>query len=157
MKENVLDVLMYLFENYVDEDTDIEPDRDYLHAQLADAGFRNHEIDKAFDWLEGLASQPEEDDLAEVGYGPRVLSRHEEHRLDPACRGFLLTMEQKGVLSPTARERVLERVMALESEEVDLEQLKWVVMMVLFNLPGQEATYTWLEEMVFDDVAPRLH
>lgn len=157
MKENVLEVLMYLFENYVDEDTDIEPDRDYLHAQLTDAGFRHHEIDKAFDWLEGLASQPEEDTLAPVGSGPRVLSRQEEHRLDPACRGFLLTLEQKGVLSPLARERVLERVMALESEDVDLEQLKWVIMMVLFNLPGQEATYTWLEEMVFDDVAPRLH
>lgn len=157
MKENVLDVLMYLFENYVDEDTDIEPDRDYLHAQLSDAGFRHHEIDKAFDWLEGLASQPEEDTLAPVGDGPRVLSRQEEHRLDPASRSFLLTMEQRGVLDPTARERVLERVMALESEEVDLEQLQWVVMMVLFNHPGQETAYRWIEEMVFDDVAPRLH
>lgn len=30
-------------------------------------------------------------------------------------------------------------------------------MMVLFNQPGQETAYSWLEEMVFDDVAPRLH
>lgn len=157
MKENVLDVLMYLFENYVDEDTDIEPDRDFLQSQLVDAGFRNHEIDKAFDWLEGLSAEPHQEILGPVGAGPRIFAYQEEARLDPECRGYLLTLEQKGILSPEARERVLERVMALESEEVDLEQLKWVVMMVLFNLPGQESTIGWLEDMVFDDVPPRLH
>jgi Smg protein len=47
--------------------------------------------------------------------------------------------------------------MALESEDFDLDQLKWVVLMVLFNQPGHEAAYTWVEDLVFDDTVNCLH
>jgi len=33
--------------------------------------------------------------------------------------------------------------MALEQDEMDLDDLKWVVLMVLFNQPGSEAAYAW--------------
>ena len=56
MKENVLDVLMYLFENYIDEDQIAEPDRANLESRLVEAGFGNTEVSKAFDWLESLAT-----------------------------------------------------------------------------------------------------
>jgi Smg protein len=58
------------------------------------------------------------------------------------------------VLSPRARELVVERVMALDVEEISLEQLKWVMLMVLFNQPGQETAYDALEDMVLDQVVP---
>ena len=57
----------------------------------------------------------------------------------------------------TTRELVVDRVMALESEAIDLEQLKWVVLMVLFNQPGQETMFSWMEDFVFDREACRLH
>ena len=47
MKETVLDVLMYLFETFVDADDDPEPDRNELREELERAGFRNREIDRA--------------------------------------------------------------------------------------------------------------
>ena len=47
MKENVLDVLMYLFETYIDAEEDPEPDRHALRTELEDAGFHDREIDKA--------------------------------------------------------------------------------------------------------------
>ena len=47
MKESVLDVLMYLFEHYVDEDADLETDRDALHSALLQAGFPESEVAKA--------------------------------------------------------------------------------------------------------------
>jgi Smg protein len=62
-----------------------------------------------------------------------------------------------GVLTPTSRELAIDRAMALESEDFDLDQLKWVVLMVLFNQPGQEAAYTWVEDLVFDDAVNSLH
>lgn len=156
MKENVLDVLMYLFENYVDDDTDMEPDREVLASQLMDAGFADREINKAFDWLEGLANQ--DTDLKHRNpQAMRLFAERELERLGSDSRGFLLFLEQNGVLSPATREIVIERVMALESEEVDLEQLKWVVLMVMFNQPGQEAAYTWLEDVVLQDAPPYLH
>jgi Smg protein len=41
--------------------------------------------------------------------------------------------------------------MALELEEVDLTDLKWVVLMVLFNQPGQEAAFAWIESELLED------
>ncbi len=32
----------------------------------------------------------------------------------------------------------------------NLEDVKWVVLMVLFNQPGQEANYAWMEDLMFD-------
>ena len=49
------------------------------------------------------------------------------------------------------------RAMALESEDFDLDQMKWVVMMVLFNQPGEEAAYTWMEDLVLDSMTGSLH
>ena len=40
---------------------------------------------------------------------------------------------------------------------MDLEQLKWIILMVLFNQPGQEAAYAWMEDLVFEDTPGRLH
>jgi Smg protein len=47
--------------------------------------------------------------------------------------------------------------MALENDDFDIDQLKWVVLMVLFNQPGEEAAYTWLEDMVFENMTNCLH
>ena len=55
------------------------------------------------------------------------------------------------------RELVIDRVMALESEDIDLQQLKWVVLMVLFNQPGKEAFITWMEDIVMDDLNANIH
>ena len=35
-------------------------------------------------------------------------------------------------------------------DEITLEDMKWVVLMVLFNQPGQEANYAWMEDFMFD-------
>ena len=52
MKENVLDVLMYLFETYVDTEEEPEADQNELRDELARAGFGDPEIDRALDWLD---------------------------------------------------------------------------------------------------------
>ncbi|MFN2349068.1 MAG: DUF494 family protein [Thioalkalivibrio sp.] len=158
MKENVLDVLMYLFENYIDEDTEIEPDRIQLQDKLLEAGFPGAEIDRAFDWLENLANQennPLKQPLSNSAL--RVYTERETDRLDARSRGFLLFLEQNGVLDAATRELVIDRIMDLDAEEISLDQLKWVTLMVLFNRPDQEAAYTWLESMMFDLPPEFLH
>ncbi|MFB6259936.1 MAG: DUF494 family protein, partial [Thiohalorhabdaceae bacterium] len=39
MNENVLDILMYLFENYFSEPMEDEPDQRTLETELLEAGF----------------------------------------------------------------------------------------------------------------------
>ena len=69
MKENVLDVLMFLFENYLYDEPEEAPDRDSLEENLHQAGFTSGEITKAFNWLDGLAEQRHQPDHQRVHGG----------------------------------------------------------------------------------------
>jgi len=158
MKENVLDVLMYLFETYTDADTEPEPDRNALRDELERAGFHHGEIDRALEWLDGLAARDEDPAWqSPTERAIRVFSEEEFMRLDAACRGYIMYLEQIGILSPAQRELVIDRVMALGSEEVDIEQIKWVVLMILFSQPGQETAYARMEDLVFEDQVTAAH
>jgi Smg protein len=152
MKENVLDLLMYLFENYIYDEPEEEPDRESLGESLEEAGFSSGEIDRAFAWLDGLAEQRKLPELGGHENNPiRVYTDEESRRLDVHARGFILYLENVGVLDPLRREMVIDRLSALETEDISLEDLKWVILMVLFNQPGQEANYAWMEDLMFDE------
>lgn len=158
MKENVLDVLMYLFETYIDAEEEPEPDQNELRDELARAGFADSEIDRALDWLDGLAEK--QVDLTctrHTGHGTRVYNEVEHERLDTGCRGFITYLEQIGILSPPQREILIDRLLALETPDIDVEQIKWVVLMVLFSQPGQELAYARMEDLVFDESGGMLH
>ena len=66
-------------------------------------------------------------------------------------------LEHNGILDGVQRELVVDRVMALDQEEIDLDDLKWVVLMVLFNQPGQEAAFAWMESHMFEGEGEPLH
>lgn len=159
MKESLFDVLMYLFENYMDDDSPLYNDPEKLKAQLNDAGFRSTQINKAFNWLEDLAQGQEEraQPLTNDVHSIRIYSSSELKKLNTECRGFLLSLEQMDVIDPSVRELIIDRVMALEADEMDLDQLKWVVLMVMFNQPGFEAAYTWVESLVLDEMPANIH
>ena len=157
MKENVFDVLMYLFENYFYNEEELEPDRDVLASELSDAGFTRGEIHKAFRWLDGLAESRELPAEGAPDRAVRVFADVELGRLDVECRGFLLFLEQAGILTPASRELAIDRLMALDDEEIDLDTLKWVVLMILFSQPGQEEACAWMENLVFESAAQFLH
>ena len=158
MKENILDVLMYLFENYMNDDIEDDRDEETIRNELQQAGFHNRQISKAFDWLEGLTSLQDEVLIpAQHNVSIRVYTDEETERLDTEARGFLQFLENVGVLDHAARELVVDRIMALDAEDVDMEHLKWVVLMVLFNQPGREEAYAWMEDLVFDENAGNLH
>lgn len=157
MKETILDVLLFLFENYFYDDPDAVRDRDSLQQGLIQAGFSPAEINKAFDWLDELAEQRPSTAQARADGPVRVFVEAEQDRLDLESRGFLMFLEQHGVLDAEQRELVLDRVMALDQEEVDLDDLKWVVLMVLFNQPGSEAAFAWMENQIFGDDPEPIH
>jgi Smg protein len=159
MKRTVLDVLIYLFENYMDGEGGLSTDSEGLKTELKAAGFGERQILKAFDWLQALARQQEEGGQPRMARGGslRVFTAEEQEKLGCEARGFLLYLEQVGVLDDRNRELVIDRVMALEADEIDLDQLKWIVLMVLFNQPGQEEAFFWMEDLVMDEMRGGLH
>lgn len=155
MKESVLDILIYLFENYVDTEVDAapEPDRDTLKIELEQAGFADREIDQALVWLESLSSSPMRNNPVPTSRAIRVFDVSESARLDIACRGYIMHLENLGILSPIQREWVIDRLLALATDEIDIEQVKWVVLMVLFSQPDEANAYARMEDLVFEEQA----
>jgi Smg protein len=158
MKENVLDVLMYLFETYVEAEEDPEPDQNELRTELARAGFGDVEIERALEWLDGLTNQQESLDYGkQTAHGTRIFNDFEHERLDVSCRGYITYLEQIAILSPLQREILVDRLLALEATDIDVEQIKWVVLMVLFSQPGQELAYARMEDLVFEEASDLIH
>jgi Smg protein len=136
-------------------------DQNTLTSDLAEAGFDQDDIYNALNWLEKLADLQEGENAPYVmdvdPLAMRIYTAEESVRLDAGCRGFLLFLEQIQVLNLETREMVIDRVMALDDTEFDLEDLKWVVLMVLFNIPRYESAYQQMEELLFEVNEGYLH
>jgi len=158
MKQTVLDVLVYLFEHCMEEGHRVF-NHDTLRRQLTEAGFPAGQISKAFDWLEALARQRENAQAEPTARNSslRVFAHQESEKLTRESRGLLLYLEQIGVLDARARELVIERAMALDAEEIGPDELKWIVLMVLFNQPGNEEAFVWMEDLVIDELRGSLN
>jgi Smg protein len=158
-KDTVLEVLMYLFDNYAEDDYELTADQETLRSELVQAGFGDGQVQKAFEWLEGLALQKEMVRPEELTRNNtfRLFNDQEMEKLDAGCRGFLMFLEQAGILDGYERELVVDRVMALESDEIDLPQLKWIILMVLLNQPGKDMDANWMEDIVMDEAHSGLH
>ena len=110
----MFDVLMYLFETYVQSELDFMVDQDALTDELTRAGFQKPEIYKALSWLEDLAALHDSPDAPEytacASDSFRIYAAEETLKLSTECRGFLLFLEQVRVLNCETREIVIERL-----------------------------------------------
>lgn len=154
MKETVLDVLMFLFENYHDTEVHDDDNQDTLRDELTAAGFPVDEVNHAFAWLGGLEEQRQSPAIGSHG-SIRIYAPEEMAVLSTECRGFLFYLEQLGILTAESRELVIERLLSLESD-IDLERVKWVCLLVLVSQPGEEESAWHLEDMVYAP-GPFLH
>lgn len=155
MKESIIDVLMYLFENHMEDNCNLALNEEVLVSELKEAGFDIEEISRAFDWLDGLAELAKLQTVHNDTF--RMLSPEEQNRLEPDCWGYLLFLEQVGILDPMCREIVLDRLMGLAPEKIDLPQVKWVTLMVLFNQADQKAALKTLEQLILTSNSGMTH
>jgi Smg protein len=160
MNGTVLDILIYVFDRYMLDEAPEVPERETLARDLESAGFGEANVERALDWLADLAGERNrpallraDDAPAEASPGQdslRIYTADEMSRLNADCRGLLLSLEQIGILSPGQREIVIDRLLALDADDLDIEQVKWVVLMVLSSQPGQELACARMEDLVFD-------
>ncbi len=158
MNENVVDILIYLYENYMDGEQAPPADHNDLRDELAQAGFPSGEVEKAFSWLDELADSYEAPAGSVSGnHSLRIFTDEEHTRLDADSRGLLMFLEQNSILTQTARELVIDRALALDTPFITEEELKWIVLLVLMNQPGQEAAFARMEDMVYNEDPVYLH
>lgn len=152
----MFDILVYLFENYVEMNA--YPDETTLTRELSAAGFDRNEISQAITWfhgLENLANASYSENLA-VSNATRCYSEQEIQRIGAEGIGLLAFLENSGVLNPVQREWVLDRISAVDEAELTLEQVKWIVLFVLWN-HNEPQQFFFIEDLLFGDGQPTLH
>ena len=158
---SVLKVLIYVYDNYMLADPAEIPERRNMLEDLQRRGFSVSEVVHAMEWLSALVS----DQRASSGAGDaqpghaglRVFADGELSRLAADSRAFLMLLDRQRVLTPQQRELVIERALALDVQEVDVEQLKWVVLLVLSSQPGQELAFARFESVMSGSGGPVRH
>ena len=127
------EVLVYLFENC--QQAEVADDRDRVARKLSAAGFEDADISEALHWLAGVLRVPSRPGgtLPDSRTTFRAFAPRELAKLDAQCRGFIITLEQSGILTAETRELVLERSLAASGPSLSLDQLKLIVLMVLWN------------------------
>ncbi len=149
-EDSVLGVLMYLFHHHMTDRCFLNDSEDVILKKLRAVGFASPLINQAFDWL---ASLDELDDNVPESPGDasfRVFSEQENRVLNLELRGFLNYLEQCYILNQKTREIVIHQVLMLESEEIDLPLVKWVVLLVLFSQVEQKEALSAMELLVLD-------
>ncbi|HWA13958.1 MAG TPA: DUF494 domain-containing protein [Burkholderiales bacterium] len=127
----MFDILVFLFENYFHAGA--YPDQETLSKRLSAAGFDSRDISQALSWLSGLEGLEQGASVLVGSHGFRFYTEHELSALSAEGRGFLMFLETAGVINALQRELIIERAMALDEPPADLEQVKLIVLMVLWN------------------------
>ena len=157
IKQSVVDVLMFLFERYLDDEelnetSRVTDERDSIQIRLEEMGFHNQEINQAFDWLEDLENLEYKQQFLPIKEtSTRIFSDEEKKLIGIESIGFLHFLEQANILTPVTRELILDRVAAL-GQPLDAEQMKWIIMIVLHTHPGEDNALALMENFIFDEV-----
>jgi Smg protein len=152
--EAMFDVLVYLYETYWRPDAC--PESDLLVRKLSAVGFEEEEIKDALTWLTGLQAVTQHESLAPSYDSARVYCAEELERLGPEAMGFLQFLESAGVLTPSLREVVLDRVSAVPRGPMALDDFKILVLLVFWSL-GEEPDALILDELFVDDEDRLIH
>ena len=139
IKEDFLDILLYLFE-YYSEDPVRESDTSFvIRDHLIDAGFQDAAIDHAMDWVE-IFKDPKEDTMLHVpsSSSVRILNDDEKNLLDVECQNYISRLEKFGLLTPEKRELLIDKLTSIGFEPMDLEVVKALSILMLFQEPSVE-------------------
>ena len=126
----MIDVLVFLFENYFDISTHPAPNT--LVRKLSAAGFDPEEISLALDWLHDLKTARPAEFFADRR-AIRIYSEEEQAKLAPGCLDFIAFLESVGFITPRPPAVILDRAIGIEDDQVELEKLKIIVLMVLWS------------------------
>ena len=160
MKENVLEVLFYLYKNYLDINANWDDSKtEEIVEELEELGYSRTKIAQAFHWLEQLKSDRYESYSISNWETPsnRVFIEDECQKLSTQSRGLITFLEQINILKPKTREIVITQAMSLDNETIQLEQLKWIILMVLCHQPKERQQLDLLGDIVLASDAEHIH
>lgn len=150
----MFEIIIYLFESYMQVDQTIEINAQEITDELLEEGFNKNEITKALAWLDKLACLPQQNPQSKTQSAKptshRIYSEIEQQRLQRDCQGYLYYLEQAELLNTHTREVVIDCAMSLDIVTLPVDELKWLILIVLFNDPNSDDAFLQLESMLLD-------
>lgn len=151
----MFDILMFLFESYFYAGS--YPDSDKLSLKLSAVGFEDEDIRHALTWLTDLKQLTPADYPAVINdSGARCYADLELQRISPEALRFLAFWEQSKIITPVEREMILDRAVALNRENLPLNQVKLIALMILWN-QHEDLDPLIVEDLFTSDNSEYLH
>jgi Smg protein len=152
----MFEVLVYMFENYFE--ANIRPDQSTLANELFAAGFEEVDINGAFDWFSTLEEMSCQSASATATHsmGMRIYGDAEIKKISAESLSFIMFLEQAKVLDSAQRELIIDRAMALSEPEISIDEVRWIVLMALWN-QGKANDYLFVEDAMFGESRPTVH
>ena len=139
LKEDFLDVLLYLFEYYSEDPVRETESNTEIKKHLMGAGFEDDVINHAMDWV-AIFKGPA--DSAEItipqSLSVRIFSNEEKSLLDNECQNYIIRLEKFGLLTPQKRELLIDKLTSIGFEPMDVEVVKALSILMLFQEPSVE-------------------
>jgi uncharacterized protein Smg (DUF494 family) len=140
MENRLLDMLYFILQGILDDEMNLREDNEEIRSALLSEGYHEEEIDLALSWLESyFKSLPRRADAPDAVRMPtpprsiRVLSFDERLRIIPEAHGFLVALESRGFIGLETKEEILHRALGMFEDSVDVEEMKIVTLLTLFE------------------------
>lgn len=143
MLSRLIEMVSYILAKQLEhDDDDWGLLRTELTEQLEGRGFNNPEIDIAFEVANRIRSRIEDGATFALPLKTnQVYQILERMKLSRESLGYLMALVHKGIITPEIREEVVERAFFLDAHEVDVEEIQYLVNLVLCgdNWPGEDS------------------
>ncbi len=136
MNERVVEILVYLMSQIRENSGAIER-IDGMSKELLNQGYTENEINAAFSWLFEKIQMDQEKVFGEsqssIQSAFRVLHEAEKIVIRPEAHGYLIQLKELGIISQSDMEQAIERAMMLGVNDVSAEDIKSIVVALLFS------------------------
>jgi len=136
MNERVVEILVYLM-SQIRENNGGTEGIDGMSKELLSQGYTENEINAAFSWLFEKIQMDQKEILGEssneLHNSFRVLHEAEKLVIRPQAQGYLIQLKELGIITESDMEQIIERAMMLGVNAVSAEDIKSIVVSLLFS------------------------
>ncbi len=144
MRNRMFEIVVFLID-YMQGDAGRLGDTDELWAALEAQGYSEEEITTAYSWLlRRVENVPRRyfSNFPTMHSSQRILTADERSRLTTDAYGFLVRLDDLGVIDDEQMEAVLDRVWMIMPRPVTVEQVKLIASSVIFSELDEDEALT---------------
>ncbi len=152
----MFEVLVFMFENYFANHA--QPDSEVLTIELSAAGFAQSDIYGAVNWFDEMKTMLHQPTAiyAHQDTATRMFADIELKKINTESISFILFLQQAKVINDVERDLIIDRAMALKQEHIQIEEMRWITMIALWNA-GREKDYLFVEDAIFNPRGLTIH